>query len=282
MRYSDIIWNEFIYGSHWGSLNAIAISLSAILLLNASIKWEFLLISYLLTQCIYSYNHCKEIEIDSISNVPRVTHLKRYSNVLPLLTAFYGVLFFSLLIYFGNKESIFFGGFLLILGLLFTIIGKKISKRIIGFKSVYTASAWAFLIIFTVIYHSLSINSAVLIIWIFVFLRLMINTSFSDIKDIEGDKKEKLITLPMIFKNTSNWLNFLHLLNIISFAPLLLGILLNIIPMYGLFLLFTYFYTFYYLQKAKIKDIDKNSLYNVLVDGEYYYWPILLLVGLII
>ena len=282
MKYSDIIWNEFIYGSHWGSLNAIAISISIILILNINCKWEFLLISYLLTQCIYSYNHCKEMEIDSISNAPRVEHLKRFRNILPLLTGLYGVLFFSILIYFGNKESIFFGGFLLILGLLFTVIGKKISKKIVGFKSFYTALAWALLIVFTTVYHSYSMDSKVIILLIFVFLRLVINTSFSDIKDLEGDRKNNIFTLPMIFKNVKNWLTFLHFLNILSFIPLLFGIITGIIPNYTLFLFFTFFYSFYYIHKAKNEDINKNSLYNVIVDGEYYYWPALLLIGSII
>lgn len=282
MKYSDIIWNEFIYGSHWGSLNASAIALSAMIILKINIKWEFLFLAYLLTQCIYTYNHYKEMKIDALSNAPRVNHLKKYINILPIMTGFYGVLFLGLLIYFGSRDSILFGGFLLTLGLLFTINGKKISKKIIGFKSFYTASSWALLIIFTMIYHSYPINKAVILLLIFVFLRLIINTSFSDIKDIEGDGKEDLITLPMMFKNIKNWLNFLYILNFLSFSPLCFGVLIGIIPNYALLLFFTSFYAFYYIQKAKDKDTNKNSLFNIIVDGEYYYWPILLFIGLLL
>jgi len=279
---SDFIWNEFIYGGHWGSLNALAIALSTIVILKINIKIELLFIVYLGTQCIYNYNHFKEIKVDSLSNSTRVNHLKRYLDYIPMITAAYGAVYFFLLVYFGDKLTIFFGGFLLILGMLFTIKGKKISKKIIGFKSFYTSLAWSLLVIFIVIYYSYPINITVLILFVFIFMRLMVNTSFSDIKDLRSDRKEKILTLAMILKNKNHFLNLLHIFNFISLIPLLFGLILDIIPRYSLFLLPTFFYSYCYIQKAKNKEISNNSLYNIIVDGEYYYWPLLLLLGILI
>ena len=282
MRYLDFIWNEFIHGGHWGSLNASAISLSAMVILKTDIRWELILIAYLGTQCIYNYNHFKELEFDIVSNSPRVNHLRKYLDVLPILTAIYGTIFFSLLIYFGNKLSIFFGGFLLIFGLLFTNKGKDISKKIIGFKSFHASFGWALLIILTAIYCSYHIDLTVFLLFIFVFIRIMINTSFSDIKDLKSDRKKKLLTFPMFFKDKKYYLHLLHIINFMSFIPLWLGVILGMMPYFSLFLFFSLFYSFFYIKKAENKEISVDSLYNVIVDGEYYYWPFLLFIGILI
>ncbi len=281
MKHSDFIWNEFIYGGHWGSLNALAIVLSITVILKINIKIELLFIVYFGAQCIYNYNHFKEIKGDEVSNPSRVSHLKVYLNYNPMITATYGVVYFSLLIYYGDKPAIFFGGSLLILGLLFTIKGKSFSKKIIGFKSFYTSFAWALLLIFITVYYSYPINMTVILLFVFIFLRLMINTSFSDIKDLRSDKKEEIVTLAMILKN-DHFLYLLHILNFISFIPLLFGLILGIMPTYSLFLLPMFFYSYCYIQKSKNKEFSENSLYDIIVDGEYYYWPLMLILGILI
>jgi len=280
MELSKFSWNEFIYGGHWLSIGASAIALSTMILLGFTIRWEFLLIVYLGTQCIYNYNHYREIDKDSLNGSERVEHLKKYDSHIPTITAIYGVLYLSLLVYFGENQSIFFGGFLLILGLLFTYRGKNISKRIVGFKSVYTAFSWALLPIFTAIYVSYQINETLILFFLFVFLRWMVNTVTFDIKDTKNDKKEKLLTFPIVYKTKLPIL--LHMLNLLSFMPLMIGIYLDLIPSYVFVLLLLFFYSFYYIEKAKSENVDVQSIYYLIVDGEYYYWPILLLVGLII
>jgi hypothetical protein len=108
MKFSEFLWEEFIYGGHWLSIGASSIVLSIMIIYDMSIRWEFLFIVYLLLQCIYSYNHYKELEEDLHSNSPRVKHLTKYRHFIPYITSIYGVIFLGLLIYSGNKESIFF------------------------------------------------------------------------------------------------------------------------------------------------------------------------------
>jgi 4-hydroxybenzoate polyprenyltransferase len=280
MKKTDIIWEEFIYGGHWGSIAASAIALATTLILDIKESWEFLLIVYLGTQCIYRYNHSTELEKDKKSNSPRTNHLNKSSKNHTIITVFYAILFLTLLIYFGDKPSIFFGGFLLILGLFFTYKSKTFTKKIIGFKSFYVAFSWSLLPIFTTIYYSYPLNLNVILFALFVFLRLIIDASFYDLKDIKTDKSQGLVTLAMSFKNKNNFLNFLHILNIISFIPLLYGIIYQIFPLYSIFLILLFFYSSGYIQKAKSENADILSLSYILVDGEYYYWPFLLFLGL--
>lgn len=280
MKLSRFSWNEFIYGGHWLSIGASAIALSTMILLNFTIKWEFLLIVYFGTQCIYNYNHYKEIDKDSLNNSERVKHLKKYYIHLPTITAIYGIMYFSLLLYFSERQSVFFGGFLLFLGLLFTYKGKQVSKKIMGFKSVYTAFSWALLPIFTAVYTSCKIDETLFLFFLFVFLRWMVNTIAFDIKDIKSDKKEELLTFPIVIKD--NLTKLLHVLNFLSFIPVILGVYLGYFPVYVFTLLLLFFYSLYYIEKSNDENVDVQSIYYIFVDGEYYYWPILLLLGLIV
>jgi 4-hydroxybenzoate polyprenyltransferase len=283
MGKSDFIWNEFVYGSHWGSLSASAIALTVLMILQINIHWEFLLIIYLVTQSAYTYNHYKEIEFDTLSNSPRVNHLRSYSTILPYLPWMYGSIFFVLLLYFGNITSILFGGILLLIGLLFTSKGKVLSKKIKGFKTAYASLSWCCLtVIFTAIYVSYSNILPVVFLFIIIIIRLIINLSFSDFKDMESDKQRGLVTLPMLFATKTRGLNFLHGLNMISCLIILSGILLKILPLFSIFLIFSSLYNFYYLQKGKQETTDISTLTHVFVDGESYCWPLLVFIGKVI
>ncbi|MCK4365675.1 MAG: UbiA family prenyltransferase [Thermoplasmatales archaeon] len=280
MKKFEFIWNEFVYGGHWFSISASSIAFSTMILLDVKIKWEFLLIVYLLIQCIFNYNHFKEIKIDALYNSERTNHLNIYHKYLPLLTFIYGVGFLAMLFYFGNYFSLIFGGLLLLLGLLFTTLFKKITSKIIGFKTFYAAFSLSLLIIFTAFYCSYSINLILFNLFVLFSLRFMVSSSFSDIKDINIDKKRNLITLPIYF-GRRRFLSFLHILNFITFIILFMTIL-QITPKFSIFLIFSYIYTFYYLEKAKNTNVDIKSLTNIIADGEFIFWPFLLYMGLIL
>ena len=271
--------NEFIYGGHWLSLNGFAIVFSMQLLLGITIRWEFLIMVYFLLQCVYNYNHYKELEIDFSSNSDRVVHLKKYKKIFPYIITGYGIGFVVPLILFGNFLSIIFGLFLLTLGILYTSDSKKVSKKVVGFKSFYTAFAWALLIFFTSFYCSYPINFSLILFFLFVFIQLIVTTSYFDIKDMKSDKEEGLLTLPLVFNNKQNWIDILHILNIMSFIPIVIGVITSILPIYALFTLILLVYTYYYLQKTKKTNADIHFLSYVMVDGEYNLWPILLLLG---
>ncbi len=282
MKRSEFIWEEFIYGGHWLSIGASAVALSTIVLISITeIKWEFLLIVYLGTQCIYNYNHHKEIEIDSLTNPNRVKHLSKYHKYSKIIISIYGTGFFLFLFLFGNLQSIFFGTTILILGLLFSSKAIDLFKRFIGTKLIYTSFSWGLLIPFTAIYHSQPLDFFVLIFFLFAFFRTIITTTFFDIKDIKIDKKRHLLTLPIVF-GKDKCLTLLQIFNIISLMPILFGIFVKIIPIYSIFLIVLFFYSFYYIQKARNRKTDIPHLAYIMVDGEFYYWPFLLIIGLIL
>ena len=266
--FKTFVFDEFVYGGHLLSIGTSLIALTTMILLSISIRWEFLFIIYLGTQCMYNYDHYKEIDVNNSENRARTRHLLKYGKMLPVLLAFYGIGYFVLLSFFGNIESIIFGSILLSCGLLYTYNFKNMTEKIVGFKSLYTAGSWGLLVVFTAIYCLYPVFSLLLfVIVLFVFLRWFVNTSFCDLKDIEADKKENLLTLPIYF-GRDRFIKILHVINFLAFAILLAAIYYGIAPMFTLFLFVFYLYGFYYINKARNPGTDLHSLSNIVVDGE--------------
>jgi len=272
------IWNKFVYGGHLACLGVTALAFAVSILLNIKITWEFLVMVYLLSELTLLFNYYKEINRDVLTNPERANYHKQHLKFLPFLIFFYGIGFLILMICFGNFKNITMGIFLIFLGILFTLIFKKITKKITGFKTFYVSLCFGLLVFFTAIYYSFPLNSVVLLIFLFVFLRLSVNISFFDIKDIESDRKEGLRTFPIFF-GKDNFLNYLHIVNLLSFTPIIFGVITKTLPFFSLFLLFLFFYSLYYIEKAKNKNTNIRTLSYTLVDGEYFFWPIILLLG---
>jgi 4-hydroxybenzoate polyprenyltransferase len=274
----NFIRDEFIYGGHLIASATSALALSAMIVFGVIFRWEFLLIIYLGTFCIYNYDHYKEIDNDSFNNFKRTNHLKKYNKFHSLILTIYGIGFFTLLFYFGTLESIIFGGLLLLSSLLYTKKVKKHTEKLIGFKNFYTAFSFALLTIFTAVYCSYQLNWLLFTFFLIVFLNVLIDTSFCDIKDMETDKKQNLLTLPL-YLGKQKFISLLHLFNFILFGLLLIAIVIQILPFFSIFLVFSTLFTFYYIQKSKNSKTDIQSLSNLMVDGGHLSWPIVLFVG---
>jgi 4-hydroxybenzoate polyprenyltransferase len=95
---------------------------------------------------------------------------------------------------------------------------------------------------------------------------------------MEDDDKEQLKTLPLYF-GKRRFLNMLHLVNLASFLFLVIAILLDVIPSIASLLLVFCAYRIYYLHMAKGERKDMNFICDVIVDGEYFLWPVVLFVG---
>ena len=276
-----LVCNEFIYGGHLIALGTVGIVISSMFLFSINIQLEFLLIVYLGTLSIYSYDYYKDVDIDSSNSSPRVKHLKRYYKFRPLMISLYIGGFLFLLLYFGNLGSIIIGISLLLLGLLYTKKFKKFTGKLIGFKSYYTALSFSLLTVFTAIYCTYPLNLVLLIFFVFVFLQILLITSFCDIKDMEADKKQNLKTLP-IYLGKHKFLIFLHLINFMSFVLIITTVNIKLLPSFAMFLILSNVYCFYFILKAKSTKTDIHTLTNVMVDASYFFWPFFLFLGKII
>jgi hypothetical protein len=77
------------------------------------------------------------------------------------------------------------------------------------------------------------------------------------------------------------WVTYLlHIVNLLSFIPLVLGIYNNIVPKEAFLLILAVLYGFYYL--IHVLFLTGKNLRNfsyIIVDAEYIFWPIWVIIG---
>lgn len=276
------ILKEFVYGGHLFALSNVAIVSTFIILYGQIFNLIILIIPYLITQVIYSYNHFKEIDFDIESNPERSAHINSQKNTSKITFLIY-ILLLIFFVCFTNLLTIIITIVIVTGGILYTDYFKElISKKLTGLKSIYTCLFWGMLMFLVASFYDINFTGLILFLFPYVFLRGMINTIFSDIKDIESDKKRSLRTFPVIL-GKSKILLILQLLNIISIFPLLIGVLTNFIPNEFLLLLAFVIYDGAYLLKARnITGKGLRNLTYVIADGEYILWPIFIIIGKIL
>lgn len=275
------IFDEFIYGGHLLSLGVASILWTTSILFEKEFNIFIGMAGYSVGQIIYLYNHYREIEFDARSNPERVKHQQRSKHSFYLILGIYFVLFF-VVSYFLNHLYVFVLFSLTIVGgILFTEYFKEVTCKILGFKNLYTAFYWALLVIISSIYYNLGLNLEVIILFLFVFIRWLVNTIYFDFKDVDSDRERKLKTLPVIF-GTNKTLIILHFLNFLSFLDLIIGVLLDALPMYSLALFMLSLYTLIYLSTMLYKNIDLKKISYILVDGEYVLWPFIIILSALI
>lgn len=232
---------------------------------------------------MYSYDYYKDIDKDIKNNSLRAVYLKKRANRYPYLFGFYIILLITLLILYSNVALVslilaMIGG-----GILYNFLLKDVTKRIPAFKNIFTATTWASGgAFFPLLYNSMDLNLSFIIMFVFIFLRVMINVIFFDLKDIENDKSNGIKTLPVLLGKKST-IKILNLINIVAFIPLIIGVYLNIIGVSALALLLIFFYGYYYINKASsASNTELESSAFSLVDLECIIWPLLLALAIIL
>lgn len=272
--------NEVMYGGYYAALNSPLLLLSVSIILNTKCDIQIMAMSYLLPLIVYSYDYYKDLKKDNTVDSERTAFLSEKSKKYPFfLTSYILTLLFLILLFSNVKLTLFIIG-LVISGILYTTVFKVVTKKIPFFKNIYTAITWAmggtFFLIF---YYSMGITAPFLLIFMVIFIRVLINIIFFDLKDIDSDRKEGLKTLPAILGKKKS-INFLHLLNVFSFLPILLGVYVGWIPNFVLALLIFFFYVFYYIQKSKNLEGDNlHRISHTMADSEFVMWPVVLILS---
>jgi 4-hydroxybenzoate polyprenyltransferase len=274
------VWDEFVYGSHLVALGDVIALYVLAVVLNIQVTISFFIVVYLSILAINFLNRYEDIDQDMTSNPERSKSVNKYFKFTPYIMVALTVVPVGITTYYAPISAIIFMLFLFGIGILYSVLLKNVTKQILGFKDIMTALPYALLVIFMTLYYSASITFAVVLITVFYFIRMFINTTFFDIKDIKSDKKEGLKTFPVVFGENKTKL-FLIIINLLSIVPILIGIYINVLPLYSIFICLTVVYALLYLEKSKIFK-KQSTLYNVIVDGEFIFWLPYLAIGKII
>ena len=272
------IWNEFVYGGHLLSLGAVSIVYTSAVLLDIRVTWDCLLVIYLGTQSAYSYNRYREFEKDALSNPERTRYLAKYVKRLPIIIVCMVSGCIGIVLYFEKIPALVFTFVLLSIGFSYSLIFKNVAKRIIGFKDIFVSLGWALLAVFLALYYSYPLNLSLFLVFLLVFLRLLVDTTFFDIKDVESDRKEGLLT-PAIVLGRKKLYSLLYIITILAAGVILAGFYFEHFPAQSLMLLLTVPYTYNFLRKSQNNRTNKEFLYNVIVDGEFVLWTVFVLLG---
>lgn len=276
-RHLSQLQDEIVYGGYLAALCSPAFVFSVSVLANIKVGLPILVIAYLIPLMVYSYDYYRDMDKDMATNSERAAYFNKKAKIYPFIMASYAVLLVSLLILFSNYELILFILATVLVGMLYTFGLKGLTKKVPGFKNIYTALTWAIAGTFFIpLYYSMNLNLAFMLIFLFIFLKCLPNIIFFDIKDIEGDKKEGLKTVPVLI-GKENTLNLLRGMNIIAFLPLFVGVYLHLIPAFTLVMLVFLAYSFHYMKKASNASADEMSIISqTLADAEFILWPLVL------
>lgn len=272
MKKINLIWDTLVKGGVFTSLSAVALIYSVSIILDKPIKISFLVIVFLLSIIVYLFNFIGELKEDFQYEPDEFRKIKKSRSLVWVVIWISIFLSIYLAFTLGNHLSFSFVLIFLGLGLLYTLVLKKVTYFITGFKDIFVAICWNLVIPFFIFYHGYAFSSTVYWVMAIVFTRDLVNASYCDLKDMEVDKKAGLKTfaqvlgIPKIFQ-------FLKFGNFISVAVLLISVFLGLLPVSSLVLLIAFIITALLIHRSKIH----SSFSTIAVDSEYFVWVILML-----
>ncbi len=272
--------NEYRFGGHMHATGAMAIVLTLGFIIGDSFNIDLLLIAYLVSLIVYSYDFYKGIEGDKLTNPERADFLEKKINYYPFIIGIYVTSLIVVIIY-GNQsiiEMLVFFSILLGGGLLYGVLFKNFTKYIPAFKDVYVSLVWALGASFLLfIYNKQDLNMLIVLVFTFLFLKSLNTSIFNDLKDIKSDGKKGLKTIPVLI-GFNNTITFTCLLSVITLIPLLFGVYYQVLPVYVLlFAIFTCYCIFYMFLTYKNQNNINWPQYHFFALLEKPIWPLVLI-----
>ena len=255
------------------AMTGFSVPFFSFLLYGISVDFGLLLASFFITFAVYSINKLTDIKEDSLNMVDRAkfTNKNRYNLIIAIIMSSITALYLSHLYSIFAILVIFFPFFI---GLVYSIkIANFRLKDIICIKSISVALAWAAVGTFIpVIVHSFD-YLIISLIFYFIFVKLFINTVLFDIRDIEADILNNVITLP-VFLGVNKTKKLLLLLN----STLIIWVIFSYTFFHSFFLILiiSIAYGYWYILYFTKEGIKIGKSIDLLVDGEFNMIAILM------
>jgi 4-hydroxybenzoate polyprenyltransferase len=262
-----------IYYSFGLSLLALAFSL----LLGFPLSFEVFLFVFLVSYAMHAINKVTDLDEDKINNPIRVSFVIRHYNriiqsiiLTLLLVLVMAVLYIRILpvllviILFGGIYSIRF----------IPSKNKRIRLKDIPLvKTLTVAMCYILATLFIpLIFFLGSYTLGLIILLFFTIGRTFINNTLFDLRDIVGDKRSNIMTLPVLFGRNVT-------LNLIFCVLLFLFLLVNLAIFFGLLplLAISLNVSLIYVLLIGSKRIDQKFLFEKIIDGEFIFLGVVVL-----
>ena len=284
---SNPILRELVYGGPLLALGTASIAVSSALLLGVTPSILLLVMAYLFSYGAYMLNRGSEVVQDGISNPVRTDFLQGRSKYLNAISgASFGVGYLIA----ATVNFLFLVALLipLVLAVAYTVgskklvmlIGAKRLKEKLLVKNVVISLGWA-LIPFLVGLFYQSVPLILVAFAPFIFLRLMSNTVFFDLRDVNADRDFGVRTFPVAFGTTNSY-RVMVLFDAMSAVYVVALTFFHLFPAYCLILLPLPIYSLVYRWASQRPGANLGVLCDVVADGEYLLWGPVMLFGKIV
>ncbi len=274
---------ELVYGGHMLAIGTASIATSSAILLGKLPTPSLLVMSYLFSFGAYMINRASEIDQDSISNPQRTDHLQKRKAQLPLIAglAFAGGYALAIL---SNLVFLIALIIPLVLALLYSVSSKRLAKAFgakrlkdkLFVKNLAISAGWSLIPFLVGLYFQI-LSVVVLTFAALIFLRLLSNTIFFDIRDVKADSELGIRTIPSVFGIERSY-QIMNLVDLLSACYCLIMVVFRLLPEYSLVMLIFPAYSFAYRRAAK-RTLDFGYYSDMVADAEYLFWGPLMLIG---
>ncbi len=278
---------EFVHGGHLLALGTASIAALSALLMSFTPTLALLVMAYLFSYGAYTINRSADIDQDMLSHPERTRHLQNRKKYLPYVAGscfaigyFLAILtnipfFFALLAPLALAVVYSVGSKKLV-----RIMGVKRLKEKLLVKNVVISFGWSLIPVLVGFYYE-QFSLMILVLAPFVFLRLMEATIFFDARDTEGDKANGIRTIPTVYGFMRSF-TIMDGVDLISGIYLLALVDLGVLPFYASVMLVLPIYSVIYRILALRHPSKMSFLCDVVCDGEYLLWGVVLVLGRIL
>jgi len=258
---------EFLVHSNlFISFSATSVALTTVLLGDLRFESIPLFIVFAVTLFVYSFNRITDMSEDE-KNVPRRARFtKRYGRLLLAVGVVLYVAAFALAFYLELPGTPFL--------VLPVLVGAAYSvgraKTVLLVKNLIVGFAWGAIPLGVGVYYGVLLTPKILFLSGFFFVSLTVAAALFDIKDIEGDRREGIRTVPNVYgpgaTRTGAAVVFVSLVPaVVAAAYFLSSEFLVLLGFLG-----------YVLAYVPFSTRDRGSLfYGFVIDGEHVFLAVL-------
>lgn len=250
------------------SLNCLFLLYFSFLLYDIGYDLNLLLSSFFITFTVYSFDKLSNIKEDSISLPERAGFIYRYRKIITgaIVASYISAFILSIL---KNPYALLIVHFPIFIGLIYSI--KLLNfrlKDITGIKNISVALSWAVVGTSFPLAVSFRDFNQIIYIFYFIFIKFFINSTLFDVRDIIGDRTNRVITIP-VFLGLKKTKNLLLILNSTFIPWLMFSYIRGFFHEYFFILTFTILYGYWYILHFCSENMEIGKSLDLLVDGEW-------------
>jgi len=287
-KHFQLVLDWLVYTNVWHSMGLASVSYMSMVFLHLPIVVTPLVSSFAIFFVLYNVNRTTDSSEDAKNYPRRAAFSRKYGKALFYTSTLFGLVLLTFYV-FKEVHSLSLLIFILALGLAYSIPlfptfkGSSFRlKDILLIKNVTVALSLTLGTTFLATsYYSAPLTFNSLLLGIFIFTTVLINTIIFDLRDVSGDMGSHITTIPA-FLGTKKTKQLLYLLNTWLFLSMSCFLILEQTPKFLYFVNLNCLYAYFFIYAFGKPWMDTNFLCDIIVDGEYILIGILTFAGTLV